>query len=356
MKKTIGIALALCVTLCVPLAVFGQSQDFAMNGKALVKYEGKSARVTIPEGVTAIGERAFRNNSSLTSVTIPSSVTHIGNEAFAYCKSLTSITIPSSVTFIGYLAFSGCTNLTSITIPAGVYSIGFSAFYGCRSLLSITVDTQNNSYFSEEGVLFNKKRTVLIKYPEGKQESNYTIPTGVYSLDNVFHDCRNLISVTIPSSVTSIGNSPFSGCSSLTKITVDTQNPAYSSVDGVLFNKNRTVLVAYPAGKQERSYFIPSNVSSIGDWAFFGCSGITSVTIPSSVTSIGIDAFSRNRLTKISIGSNVTLKYYESISTDEEGKYLEDIYPFNNGFDEFYISNGSLAGTYTNNNGTWRKE
>jgi hypothetical protein len=369
-----------------------------MNGTVLVRYRGSAANVTIPAGVTAIGDSAFYNCNSLTSITIPSSVTSIGKEAFCICRNLTSvtiptgvtsigesafssctnltsITIPSSVTSIGDYAFSSCTNLASVTIPAGVTAIGRAIFNGCSSLTSITVDTQNPAYSSVDGVLFNKNRTVLFKYHASKQGSNYTIPTGVTSIgESAFSSCTNLTSITIPSSVTSIGNSAFaycssltsvtipssvtsigysafSWCSSLTSITVDTQNPAYSSVDGILFNKNRTVLFKYPAGKQESNYTIPAGVTSIEFSAFAGCVNLTSIIIPSSVT-IKSDAFSGNRLTRISIGSNVTLYSYRTRIED----YTDDVYPFDNGFDEFYIRNGRLAGTYTNNNGTWRRD
>jgi len=97
MKRKLILTVLFCVTLCVPLSLFSQSQDFEMNGTTLVRYHGYAANVIIPEGVTAIGENAFRNNRSLTSVIIPSGVTSIGRYAFYYCTSLTSVTIPVSL-------------------------------------------------------------------------------------------------------------------------------------------------------------------------------------------------------------------------------------------------------------------
>ena len=145
-------------------------------------------------------------------------------------------------------------------------------------------------------------------FKERKNIIRVTIPSTVTSIgDYAFRECTNLIDITISSSITSIGDWAFLGCSSLTGITVDSQNPAYSSVDGVLFNKNRTVLIQYPIGKQEKSYTIPSSVTSIGEGAFIDCYNLESITIPSSVTSIGNEAFAGcTSLISITIPSSVT--------------------------------------------------
>jgi len=186
-------------------------------------------------------------------VTIPSSigglpVTSIERAAFNQKTTLTSVTIPNSVTSIGDYAFQSCTGLTSVTIPNSVTSIGYGAF----------------SY------------------------------------------CTGLTSVTIPNSVTSIGYGAFSYCTGLTSVTVDAANPSYSSIAGVLFDKNQTALITYPAGKTG-SYTIPNSVTSIGYEAFSGCTGLTSITIPNSVTSISYGAFSGcTGLTSITIPNSVT--------------------------------------------------
>ena len=194
--------------------------------------------VEIPDTVTEIGSYAFHNFLGLKKINIPNSVTRIGREAFYLCSSLVSITIPNSVTSIGEYAFEDCSSLTSITISGSVTSIGYGAFSNCRSLTSIT----------------------------------------------------------IPDSVTSIGNrigcQAFSWCSSLTNINVSDNNKNYSSIDGVLFNKDKTVIIKYPEGKESKSYKIPNSVTSIGIYAFSDyCSSLTSITIPDSVTSIGEYAF-----------------------------------------------------------------
>jgi hypothetical protein len=285
--------------------------------------------ITIPGSLTSIGAYVFESCESLTSITIPSSVTNIGDYAFADCYALTSITIPGSVTSIGAYAFESCESLTSITIPSSVTSIGDGPFARCTRLTAITVNPSNPAYIGVAGVLFNQSQTTLIQYPAGNAGTAYTIPSNVtsirdyafsecISLTNVtignsvtnigpfaFFDCISLASATIPSSVTSIGQAAFTFCASLTAITVNPSNPAYISVAGVLFNQSQTTLIEYPAGNAGTAYTIPSNVTSIRDYAFQGCASLTNVTIGNSVTNIGEWAFSDTRLTSITIGTNV---------------------------------------------------
>ena len=233
--------------------------------------------VVIPDtidgkSVTSIGDSAFEGCTSLTSITIPNSVTSIGDDAFRGCSSLTSITIPESVTIIGDSAFRECSSLTSITIPDGVTWIDSSAFSGCLSLTSIT------------------------------------IPNSVTSIDyDAFRDCTSLASITIPNSVTYISFDAFLGCSSLTEIKVASENSNYVSVNGVLYNKDKTTIICYPAGKKGNNYKIPDGVTWIGSSAFSGCLSLTSITIPNSVTSIDDDAFRDcTSLKSITIPDSVT--------------------------------------------------
>ena len=269
--------------------------------------------ITIPsqidgKPVTSIGNYAFSSCYSLTSITIPNGVTSIGDYAFWYCGNLTSVTIPDGVTNIGDYAFCYCNSLTSVTIPDGVTSIGYRAFDGCGKLNQINVDTANTAYSSMNGVLFDKDKTELIRYPEGKTDTSYAIPNSVTSIDfRAFEDCKSLASITIPNSVTSIGDRAFDGCDKLTQINVGLANTTYSSENGVLFDKDKTELIIYPEGKADASYAIPNSVTSIGDSAFYGCDSLTSITIPSSVISISDSAFyGCGSLTSITISDSVT--------------------------------------------------
>ena len=231
--------------------------------------------MTIPDSVTSIGSYAFYGCTSLTNMTIPDSVTSIGSYAFYGCTSLTSVTIPDSVTSIGNSAFYGCTSLTSVTIPDSVTSIGNSAFYGCTSLINITigrdvtstlddifdsynklerinVSEENTKYSSIQGILFNKEKSTIIKYPSNKNDiSNYEIPSTVEIIEKyAFQNCTSLTSVTIPDSVTNISGSAFIGCNKLERINVSENNDTYSSVDGILYNKEKTEMLIVPEGNK----------------------------------------------------------------------------------------------------------
>ena len=255
--------------------------------------------ISIPSSVIRIGHGAFVGCNCLTSIMISSGVTSIGSFAFVDCSSLTSITIPNSVTSIGGEVFVNC-GLTSITIPDSVTSIGSAVFYGCSSLTSVTVATGNTKYHSAGNCIIETLTKTLIA---GHEKSVIPMDGSVTSIGEGAFVLSSFTSITIPNSVTSIGEGAFSGCRGLTSISVSSGNERYYSVCNCIIEKATKTFVLGC-----KNSIIPNDgsVTSIGSYAFSGSSGLTSITIPNGVTSIG-GAFSHcSGLTSITISSSVT--------------------------------------------------
>jgi len=242
------------ILLCCAIATF--AYDFEEDG---IYYNLNSDGTSVSVTYRTVAQESYAGY-----VYIPATVMHegtlyrvtaIGNSAFYSCSRFTEISLPNSLTEIGMDAFMGCEELRSIKIPENVKTIGYYAFKNCTRLISIT------------------------------------IPNSVEKIDGgAFADCTQLASITIGNGVKAITGNAFASCSLLEEIIVDADNPSYCSVDGVLFNKDKTELVAY-SNAHSAAYTIPSGTTKIGSGAFYGCTSLKSVTIPNSVTEIGEEAF-----------------------------------------------------------------
>ena len=336
---------------------------FDKDIKTLIQYPIGNASISceIPNDVNSIGDSAFSGCSSLRSITIPGfAASNDGNK-------LTSLTIPDSVTSIGYGVFEGCSKLESAIISNEVTSIGVEAFKNCNtlsqvyylgtnynensdyvfenctSLNNVTVPNDyNGRYFCGKPVsnclitgtcgsnakckwILNGDTKTLTIYGTGEMTSgtwdknsikSVIIENGVTSIGKAsFTDCTELTNVSIPASVTSIGESAFYNCNKLESISVDTGNRNYTSVDGVLFDKEKKNLIEYPVGNATNSYKIPDSVTSIEDYAFYGCSKLETVSVPNKVRFIQKYAFSHcTALNNVTVAGNLDYVGEEAFS------------------------------------------
>lgn len=281
--------------------------------------------VVISPGVTTVGDSAFCNCESLSSVTLSDDVISIGNYAFSGCKALGSILLPKNLDFIGKYAFYGCSTLASAAIPEQVSSIGNYAFSYCKSLGSVAVPSSVTTLGN--GVFAGCSSLLTASLPEGitvigvaefedcialrntnipdsvtviddrafrgcASLSDVKLPEGIVSIGKyAFYGCSSLTSITVPAKTASIGYNAFTGCSSLKAVIVPESNPDYASEDGILFNKEKTYLIHYPAGQDARVYYVPENVVTIGTSAFYGCTSLVSIILPESTLSVESRSF-----------------------------------------------------------------
>lgn len=303
------------------------------NTITITEYVGTATNVNIPsvidgKTVTEICDvntdnPAFYGKSNITSVVIPNTITSIGKGAFANCSNLSSITIGNSVRTIGDNAFQNCA-ITELRIPASVNSLSVSVFLGCSKLSKIEVDGANANYSSQDGILFNKDKSTLIKYPSARPNTNYTIPSSVKTLgdesfrdnktltsitvpntvntvkDWVFHNCTGLKTVLMPASITKLGYGTFQSCTNLTSATIscNVEKLPYlmfanctnlTSVDLSNCKAKSTDSRNFYYCNNLTSVKLPNNLEILTDYTFSYCNKISNLSIPSTVVRIGGD-------------------------------------------------------------------
>ena len=306
-------------------------------------------------GLTEISGGLFHGCDSLQTLDFPSGVTTIGSTACIDCVSLKHVSIPEGVTHIESRAFQRCVRLTEIDLPSTLNFIYWDAFSYCTGLKRFNISEENSSYCSVDGVLYNKEKTTLIMFPNANSDScivldgvteieryafmgssrlrylslpnslrtislaafedcsslqNFIIPEGVERIEQLaFSGCSSLTEMRIPSCVSSFGPQVFYRCKYLQAIPVAEDNPILSSVDGVLYNKDKTILRAYPNhhNNDYSTYTIPEGVITVGDCAFGACSGLAKINFPNSLKKIGSSGFADcTGLTTVVVPDSVT--------------------------------------------------
>jgi hypothetical protein len=319
---------------------------FNSAGTTLILFPQGISTYVIPNGTTAIGDKAFYSCSGLTDVTIPASVTAIGSEAFAHCSSLSIVNVAweTSPPAITGETFRNKPDGATLYVPEGKQST-YDTETGWKDFAIAEMTTEGGQGWTLTGSTLtitqtiadatsgnapwyahrNRIVTVVIEnavtaigsyaFEDCSNLSAITLPDGVTTIgSHAFRNCSSLSAITLPEGVTTIGdeafvrcgltaitlpatattigNDAFQSCSNLASIRVDAGNTAFSSDGGVLFNAGKTTLILYPQGKSGSAYAIPDGVETIGSRAFINCAALTSVTIPATLTSIGSYAFS----------------------------------------------------------------
>ena len=287
-------------------------------------YHRSIVNASLSDGITAIGDEAFSGSYNMRSLAIPDSVTSIGLRAFHGCEKLSSIrlgknaaftyedsalydragetllfaspkktaksfTVPDGVKEIAPEAFSGCKKLTALTLPASVETLGDSAFYGCTKLASIAFTGDNAHFVFEDGVLFNKEKTVLLFCAPAANKESYAVPESVKEIaPQAFYGCKTLTSLSLPAGLAHIGDAAFYGCTKLE--TIETKGKAFVYENGALYNAGKTALLFCAPAAVTEEYTVPDTVTAIAPGAFYACKALEQLTLP-KVTSIGARAF-----------------------------------------------------------------
>ena len=283
--------------------------EFAFSGCA------KMTSFKLPSTLQSIGRSAFEGCEAITQISVPANVKKILENTFTNCSALSSLTLNEGLEEIAKEAFNNCVALKSVSIPSSVTAIGAGAFSDCGNMDTITVATGNTHFEAENGVLYNIGKTRLLTYLPKNTSTSFNLPSTVTEIDafafsgvtaltnvnfteniatigeNAFTRCDGLTTINLPASLTNIANAPFHNCTSLTSINIPNTNQNYLTEDGMLYNKEKTHIIQYPAGKDSESYVAPDTLKKVGGYAFFGNKKLKKVELPHTLNFVGIFAF-----------------------------------------------------------------
>ena len=311
--------------------------------------------INLPSGITTIGNYAFLECEKLKSVTLPSGLISIGDRAFNSCISLTSLDLPSSLTTVGELALAGCPQLTSLTLHSGLTNIkgnnllGGYTFYNNLKDVRYIIDSDLETYLQSNHPIINDIRCGIKYYLNDQEITTLEIPSGITSIgDGVFLSSNNLTNLTLSSKITSAGKYAFNNCSNLKDIRyyiyddlatyIQKGHPAFYVNCGIKYywNNQEITTLEIPTSVTSignhafyccnglTSIDFPSNLSSIGDWAFSNCSGLTSVDLPSCITKMGEYVFNNcENLSNVNLPSGITTISTGAFSYCSNLKYIE---------------------------------
>ena len=283
---------------------------FSKDGKKLIRYAiGKeNSEYTIPNGVEEIGDNAFMHCNNLHFITTPDTLKNINNSAFKNCQYLYEINIPNNVAKISDMAFENCNSLHAINIPSSTESIGTSVFSNCHRLSKITVDENNKYYESSDNVLYSKGKTVLIKYPETKEDTEFIIPNTVKEIVAAACYLCDFKNITIPDSVTKIGKFAFSG----------------TNIESLII-PNSVVEIgsnAFDYCWDMKELTISNSLNCINSRVFASCENLTTVKLSNSVTQIEDSAFEECEDIK-DVYFDGTKAQWDSIEIDSDDNLLK---------------------------------
>ncbi len=331
MKKT-ALVLSLCLLLSLCSIVCAETSGtfydtygiwFNKETGTVTGFEEGITELTLPANIngkkiTTIGEGAFLECETLEKLVLPNSITKIENQAFAGCRALKELMLSENITHIGTEAFAQCTSLETFLLPEALELLGNHALMGCSALTKIICPDRNQNFSCEDGVLFDKKQTILVQYPAGRESSVYTVPETVTSVGNgafayattltdillpetlssigeyAFFNCDQLKEISLSDSVSKIGQEAFGWCDSLQKVTLPKQ---LKTIEYGLFW----------FAKSLKEIHIPDSVTTISDYAFASCESLSSVSFPEGMKTLGEESFAYcNQLTDIILPKTLT--------------------------------------------------